>query len=242
VRRLLADYAAPWGIVPLVIPPLFPTFHSPLSYATQQKGHDLDFIEHLAEEVGYVFRLQAGPAPGTSVAYWGPRVKLGAPQRALNVDMDVHRNVESLNFNLDADKRVQAVVKIQEPFTKLTIPIPVPEISLLNPPMGAIPVPAHKTEALPGTTHLNPMQALLKGLATASTSADAVTASGTLDSARYGGVLQVGGLVGVRGAGLAFDGLYFVEGVDHEIRRGEYKQSFRLSRNGLVSTLPRVPA
>ena len=46
----------------------------------------------------------------------------------------------------------------------------------------------------------------------------------------------------MRGAGLAFDGLYYVKSVTHTIKRGEYKQSFTLARNGLISTLPRVPA
>jgi hypothetical protein len=49
-------------------------------------------------------------------------------------------------------------------------------------------------------------------------------------------------LVGVRGAGLAFNGLYYVRRVTHTIKRGEYKQNFSLSRNGLISTLPKVPA
>ena len=35
-------------------------------------------------------------------------------------------------------------------------------------------------------------------------------------------------LVGVRGAGPAFDGLYYVKSVTHNIKRGEYKQSFTL--------------
>jgi len=47
--------------------------------------------------------------------------------------------------------------------------------------------------------------------------------------------------VGVRGAGPAFDGLYYVKSVTHHIKRGEYKQDFSLSRNGLVSTLPKLP-
>jgi hypothetical protein len=49
-------------------------------------------------------------------------------------------------------------------------------------------------------------------------------------------------LVGVRGAGVAFDGLYYVSKVTHNIKRGEYKQTFELKRNGLVSTVPMVPA
>jgi hypothetical protein len=44
----------------------------------------------------------------------------------------------------------------------------------------------------------------------------------------------------VRGAGLAYDGLYYVRSVTHDIRRGEYKQSFSLSRDGLISLTQQV--
>jgi len=47
--------------------------------------------------------------------------------------------------------------------------------------------------------------------------------------------------VGVRGAGTAYDGLYFVKSVTSSIKRGEFKQSFSLTRNGLVSITPTVP-
>jgi len=40
----------------------------------------------------------------------------------------------------------------------------------------------------------------------------------------------------VRGAGSAFDGLYFVKSVTSTLKRGEFKQSFQLSRNALVSS------
>ncbi len=84
--------------------------------------------------------------------------------------------------------------------------------------------------------------ALGKGVAEASESADAVTGTGSLNVLRYGHILQARSLVGVRGAGLAFDGLYYVSRVTHEIRRGSYKQAFELARNALISTIPTVPA
>jgi hypothetical protein len=80
------------------------------------------------------------------------------------------------------------------------------------------------------------------GLTKAAKSADAIFASGSLDVTRYGRILKARSLVGVRGAGTAFDGLYYVTEVKHKIKRGEYKQDFKLVRNGLVSTLPVVPA
>ncbi len=55
-------------------------------------------------------------------------------------------------------------------------------------------------------------------------------------------MLRARHLVGVRGAGLAYDGLYYVSSVTHDIKRGEYKQSFSLTRDGLVSQTPVVIA
>ena len=63
-----------------------------------------------------------------------------------------------------------------------------------------------------------------------------------LDIAKYGRLLRSRKLVGVRGAGLPFDGLYYVKSVTHTIKRGEYKQSFTLVRNGVISTTASVPA
>ena len=64
---------------------------------------------------------------------------------------------------------------------------------------------------------------------------------GTLNVIRYGSVLRANELVGVRGAGRAYDGLYYVRTVTHNIKRGEFKQSFTLSRDGLVSLTQTVP-
>ena len=81
----------------------------------------------------------------------------------------------------------------------------------------------------------------MKGFAFAAQNSDSVFGTGKLDVMRYGRLLRSRKLVGVRGAGLPFDGLYYVKSVTHEIERGAYKQSFSLARNGLISTIPTVP-
>ena len=68
----------------------------------------------------------------------------------------------------------------------------------------------------------------------------AVSGDGELDTLRYGHVLRARRLVGVRGAGLSYDGLYSVESVTHKLVRGEYTQRFRISREGTGTTLPAV--
>lgn len=67
-----------------------------------------------------------------------------------------------------------------------------------------------------------------------------VSASGTLDTLRYGGLLNAPGYVGLRGAGYSYDGYYYIKSVSHTINRKEYKQSFTLSREGTGSLAQRV--
>jgi len=239
VALLIAKYAI-FGIIPLIVPTVLTDVPMPTERIPRQRGTDLSYIKQLAGEVGYVFYIEPGPLPGMNIGYWGPEIKVGVPQPALNIDMDAHTNVESLSFRFNRDSRSMPAVYIQEPFTKLTIPIPIPDVSLLNPPLGLIPPIPKKFEPIEGTAKLSPLRAALFGLTKAAESANAVSASGSLNVLRYGRVLKSRRLVGVRGAGTAFDGLYYVSSVTHHIKRGEYKQDFTLTRNGLISTIPVV--
>jgi hypothetical protein len=156
--------------------------------------------------------------------------------------MDAHTNVESLNFSLDGLAKKITVLNILDPVTKkITIPIPLPNISLLRPPLGARLTPPAKVEFPEGGSTRNPVEAAAFALARTAASSDAVSGSGSLNVLRYGRVLKSRQLVGVRGAGIAYDGLYYVKSVTHNIKKGEYKQSFNLSRDGLISLTPRVP-
>jgi hypothetical protein len=240
VLSILGKYAM-FGIVPNVAPVLTPDVQVPTDKIPSQKGTDLAYIQQLAKETGYVFYMQPGPVPGTSQAYWGPQVKIGVPQPALNVNLDTWTNVESLNFRYEPQTAVTPIVHIQDQTSGTTLPISIPSANPLDPPLGSVvPVP-QKTEDLQDTAKLPPAQALMIGLARASETADVVTGDGTLSVLRYGGILQARQLVGVRGAGLAFDGLYYVESTKHQIKPGEYKQNFTLKRNALISNVPAVP-
>lgn len=241
VLMILAKYAV-LGIVPLIIPSVFMDVPVPVMRIPMHQGKDLDYLNHLARSVGYVFYIEPGPAPGMNIAYWGPEIKTGVPQPALNINMDAHTNVEALNFSFNGAAKSMPIVYIQNEETHVPIPIPIPDISPWNPPLGLIPSIPVNFPVLEDTANLNPIQAVALGLAEASRSSDAVTGTGTLDVIRYGHILKARSLVGVRGAGTAFDGLYFVKKVKHKIQKGKYKQEFTLSRNGLVSTIPKVPS
>jgi hypothetical protein len=164
------------------------------------------------------------------------------PQPSLNAGLDgPHDNVTSLSFSFDKEKKELPVVFIQEPNSKAPIPIPIPDISPLNPPLGVIPPLPPKIKFLTDTAKLNPLAAVMQGIAYAGTHSDSVFATGSLDVTRYGRVLRSRQLVGVRGAGDPFNGLYYVTKVTHQIKRGSFTQSFGLARNALISTLPVVP-
>jgi len=241
VALIIAKYAV-FGMIPLVIPSLFPDLPIPVERIPTHQGTDLAYIRQLASDVGYVFYVEPGPVPGTNIAYWGPEIKVGVPQPALNLDMDAHTNVDSLSFNFNGADTTLPVVFIQNQLTKFPIPIPIPNLNPLQPPLGLIPAPITNVKFLKETAKLSPMAAIMRGLAEASRSADAVSGSGSLNVTRYGRLLKARGLVGVRGVGTAFDGLYFVKSVTSTIKQGELKQSFELTRNGLVSITPKVPA
>lgn len=244
VALMLLKYAA-LGVLPLVIPSVLIDVVIPTSRIPAQKGTDLAYIRELAYKVGYVFYMNPGPMPGQSIAYWGPKIKVGNPQPALNINMDAHTNVESLQFSFDNNLNAIPTIFYQEEKTKVIIPIPIPPITPLNPPLGLIPPLPNRLESVSKDDDLSKFslpQSIMIGLAKASNLADAVTGTGELNVLRYGRILKARQLVGVRGAGFAYDGLYYVNSVTHKIKRGEYKQSFKLSRNGLVSTVPQVVA
>lgn len=88
---------------------------------------------------------------------------------------------------------------------------------------------------------LNTAQAYARAQAETDSSTDRVVqVSGELDSARYEALLKPRGLVDLRGAGYAHDGSYYVKSVTHSISKGQYKQSFTLTREGVGALSPTV--
>lgn len=241
VLASVAKYAA-FGVLPLVIPSVLEDVPIPIDRIPRHQGTDYAYAKALAREAGYVFYVDPGPVPLVSRAYWGPEIRVGVPQPALSLALDgPHSNLKTLSFRFDKERKEFPVVYIQEPASKAPIPIPIPDVTPLNPPLGLVPPLPPKITFLKDTAKLNPLAAAMRGLAYAGRHADAVFGSGSLDVARYGHVLRSRQLVGVRGAGEAFDGLHYVSSVSSTLERGEFTQSFSLARNGLLSTIPTVP-
>ncbi|MCA1224747.1 MULTISPECIES: hypothetical protein [unclassified Saccharopolyspora] len=200
-----------------------------------QSSTDLQYVNDLARANGYTFYLDPGPRPGRSTAYWGPEQRLGQRQHALTVNMDAHSTVDQLTFAYDGTAREQPEARVQDPATRQVTLLPDPDIGPLRPPLARRESPALKRKPLSGTAKMDPERARAQALARAATSADAISGSGSLDVNRHGYVLRPRELVGVRGAGVTYDGDYYVKSVTHNLRVGSYQQNFTLSREGLVA-------
>jgi hypothetical protein len=240
----LAKYAF-LGVIPEIIPSVFLEFPNPLSRIDTHAGTDLDYIQYLANQAGYVFYVTPGPL-GVNKAYWGPEVRFGNAQPALSVNMDAHTNVDSLSFSYDGTSAKLFFAMAQIPFTTISIPVPIPSIGILRPSLAQrSPFPfkfeiLNRSDAADSGVKMGPIQVAGVGLARAAQAADAVTGNGSLNVLRYGRILEPRKLVDVRGAGRTYDGRYYVKSVTHNIKRGEYKQSFSLVREGTVPTTQKV--
>jgi hypothetical protein len=242
VGAILAKYAM-FGIVPVVVPPVPDSADMPTSRSNVQTCTDFEHLRALAQNAGYVFVVQPGPAPYQSIAYFGPDLPIPALQPALSVNLDAHTNVDSMNISMDGLAKKVFVFSIFDPATRrVSIPIPVPGYNPTHPPLGARPQVPAKIEFPAGLSGLTPTEAAKRAFGLLSSCKDAITIKGSLDVLRYGHVLLPRIPVGVRGAGPAFDGLYYVNDVTHSLKRGEYKQTFDLSRDGIGPMAPMVMA
>jgi hypothetical protein len=232
VAQICAAYAQ-YGMSVQASPPPLPDVPNPVVRTPMQRMTDLAYVETLGRSVGYSFYLEPGPAAGRSTAHWGPESRTGTPQSALSGNFDAATNVESLTFSFDGRSRIR--------YVKDGAAAATPRLDEIRPQLSARPVDPLRQEPLPDVRKLDDTQTSLLATSLTATSLDAVTGAGELDVLRYGHVLQARRLVGVRGAGPAYDGTYYVTSVTHHVRRDSFRQSFRLVREGFGSAQQTLP-
>jgi len=248
---VLVKYSLLYGVTPKVILTLQDIL--PFGYVPQQNCTDREYLKQLAQQNGNLFYIQPGASPGESYAYWGPPVLGGTPQPPLNVSLGPFTNVSSLQFSFDSRKPTFVYGYVMETAIDPYLPMPILTIgSTRSPQLAARPAlsPSQLTNLaikknLWQDQGMDPIKSQATAQGMTDLSADAVvTATGELDAVHYGGVLTAPGLVGVRGAGANYDGLYYVKQVQHRItaKTGAfgYRQSFTLTREGLGSTVDQL--
>lgn len=239
--KIIISYAQ-YGLIPVVIPPFMLDPPIPIERIPVQQNTDLRYLQEIAGRYGYVFYVTPGPVLLTNTAYWGPPIRVGIPQKALSVNLGSETNVDSINFQHNSLAPAKVTGEVQDRLTNQSMPVQT--FTSLRVPLASQPV---LTSQLKVRTRqfresgLSSMQAFARAQGMVDASVDeAVTATGELDAIRYGSLLQARGLVGLRGAGYSYDGFWYVKRVTHNIRIGEYKQSFTLCREGLGSLTPVV--
>jgi hypothetical protein len=239
--KIILSYAQ-FGMIPLVIPPTVIDPPIPVDRTPVQRGTDLRYLIEMAERHAYVFYVTAGPAPLANTAYWGPPKRVDLPQRALSVNLGPETNLTSLSFRNNALAPTLVTGTVQDRQTNQAVPVQT--FASTRPPLASLPAwltnqPNVRRTQLQGAG-LTAAQAFARAQSATDASVDTVTADGELDAVRYQDVLQARGVVGLRGAGFSYDGLYYVQRVTHTMSMGSYRQRFTLSREGLGSTTPAV--
>ncbi|MDN7179628.1 hypothetical protein M0D69_16860 [Caballeronia sp. SEWSISQ10-4 2] len=242
IEEILLPYMMYLGMPPQVESP-DPSVPPPSEWIPVKADTDLVYLTQLAHKYDCVFYVEPTTVPMINKAYWGPVANVSVPQAALSVNMGPETNA-TIRFRYDGraptlvngmmlDKRTGLVLPVITAFsTRMPLAVMPPVVV-----QGATMRMSSPAEA----NNVEYVEAMLQAQAQTNRSSYALKAEGELDMLRYGNILRPRRLVGVRGAGYMFDGLYYVKDVTHTIKVGEYKQRFTLTRDGFGSLTPVVP-
>lgn len=243
IARVIMGNYSKFGLIPKVIAPPFRDQPTRNERIPSQQGTDLEYLKTIAQRFAYVFYIIPGPALGQNTAYWGPPQRKDKPQKALTVNMESFSNVDSISFQNNALSATAVKGSVQDRKTNKIRPLQ--EYSSDRPSLAAQPALAkqayRRTQQFRQTGRETAQaDALIQAIADRSVD-NVITVTGELDTVRYGTLLQARKLVGLRGVGATYDGLYYVKSVTHKISQGEYKQSFTITRDGIGTTKQKLP-
>ena len=209
----------------------------PIEEMPSQTGTDLQYMSQLASGAATSSTSSPGPRPAEHRLFRARLPPAGAAAGAQRQHGRAHqRRVAQFPFDGSAKKII--VVTIFDPVTKkIPIPIPVPNLSLLRPPLGARPPLPLQLEFAGGMASSARRRRQPRARHHLRARPTPITGTGTLDVLRYGSAaLAHAGRRARRRPRLRRPLLR--QQRHPRIKRGEYKQSFTLSRDGLVSTSP----
>lgn len=239
---------APWlalGIVPSVIPS--PTSIVPVDYVPQQSETDRALLQRLAQSNGNVFYVSPTEVPYVNEAYWGPPPRFLPPSALINVAVGAGNTADSFSAQYNALAPQTFFGESTETLIEPYEPVPIATFeSTRIPPLAAQPAltqnPLFSRHILWRDDQLDPVSALLQAQSRTDVSTDeVVTVNCALHPAVLGMVVNAPGVVGVRGTGQAYDGLYYLKSATHEISLladtgWDYAQQLTLTREGTGTT------
>ena len=250
------EVLAPWialGVYPEVMPSL--TSIVPVEYVPQQAETDRALLQRLAAKNGNLFYVTPQDALFSNTAYWGPPQRTGSPSALIDVAVGAASTADSFTAEFDALAPETyfglSIETLVEPF----VPVPVVTIeSTRSPPFASRPAISIDTGLLSvrrklwRDDQLDPVRANIQAQAMTNVSTDAVVkVTCGVTPARLGTIVCAPGIVGVRGTGEAFDGLYYLKSATHSISllAGEgwdYTQQLTMTREGTGTTATTLEA
>ena len=170
-----------------------------------------------------------------SKAYWGPEIRVGEPQPALNVGLGRparQRRRARLHLRQGeegaADRLHPGADSARSP-----IPIPIPDVTPLNPPLGLVPPLPPKITFLNDTAQARPLRRRHDGHRLRRPAHRLGVRHGHARRRAVRPRAQVAPAGRRARRGHAFDGLYYVTSVTHEHQARRVQAEFSLARNGL---------
>lgn len=239
---------APWlalGIVPSVIPSA--TSLVPVDYVPQQAETDRALLHRLAQANGNVFYVSPTGVPYVNTAYWGPPPRFMPPSAVIDVAVGAANTVDSFTAEYNALAPETYFGESTETLIEPYEPVPIATfVSTRFPPLAAEPAlianPLFSRHILWRDDQLDPVSALLQAQSRTDVSTDeVVTVNTSFHPAVLGSVVNAPGVVGVRGTGQSYDGLYYLKSATHEMSLladagWDYTQQLTLAREGTGST------
>jgi hypothetical protein len=193
---------------------------------------------------------------GVNVGYWGPPPRMLPPLAVLDVAVGAGNDVDRFQAEYDALKPVTIAGLVMQ--AEIPPYEPVPVVTLIGerlPPLATDPALKPGDDLLLmgrrelwQRDDLDPLTAAIQAQAETDLSTDeVVTATVDVTTSRVGTVVQAPGVVGIRGAGLDYDGLYYLKSATHRIslfsdEQYDYTQSLTLTREGVGTTTPFLEA
>ena len=252
IAELVLDRWLMLGIFPSIVPT--PVNVVPFSYVPQQSGTDRAFMQELAQRNGNIFYVTPGLVPFQNTAYWGPPPRVGVPSAVLNVAVGAASTARSVQAQYDALAPSAVLGYAMETTSDPYEELPVSAMSSSRmPPLALRPALAPEAVALgearqllwplyPQDAGLDPGTANVRAQAHADLSADAVVSVRCeVSPLEVGRVLQAPDIVGLRGTGGDYDGLYYLKSASHQISlyseaQWNYTQTLVLTREGAGTT------
>ena len=243
IATLIALSYAQFGMIPMVLPPLFIDPPLPVDRTPQQNCSDWAYLRTMAARHGYETYVDPGPVPGTNTLYWGPAVRPGVPQRTLTVNSGGISDAYDIHVSNNSEDLTTVETEVADRLTGTTMPVMA--MMPTRPPLGAVPGAVSEAGRTRTTRIETSGLSFTQAMARAQAEVDAcagefVRITGTVDALRYNGALRARDQVFLRGVGMTFDGLYKVAEVRHRIKPGDYQQDFVLTRSELGSMSPVV--